>query len=100
MKWLWLFLVSSSILLLVVIAEVSSRPDYWFSGFPFASAEVVDETSVTYHDDKEGLVWINYGDQEQKCAAVRKWRDDFPDRWNRQIWADAEDGVLIITYVP
>lgn len=66
----------------------------------FVSAEVVGEVSPSYHDDGNGVVYISYASPAQKYQAIQKWHTDFPDRWNRQIWADAEDGVLMITYVP
>ena len=105
-----LFLVPVGVSMLVAIALLilglfqNFWPDSWFADLPvqvsFGSAEAVEESSVLYHDDDSGLVWISYSSQLQKHTAIQKWHNDFPDRWNRQIWEDAEDGVVIIAYVP
>ncbi len=106
-KWCWpdrVFLAAVILFLISGIFHQQLWPDSWVARLPvkasFASAEVVGEASVPYHDDNAGLVQISYASPAQKYQAIQKWHADFPDRWNRQIWADAEDGVLVITYVP
>lgn len=106
-KWPWpdkVFLAAVIPLLILGVFHQQLWPDSWRSDLPvkvsFASAEVVGEVDVPYHDDGDGVVYISYTSPVQKCQAIQKWHADFPDRWNRQIWADSEDGVLMITYVP
>ncbi|MBI4119990.1 MAG: hypothetical protein HY454_00845 [Parcubacteria group bacterium] len=107
-KWFFFVPVAAFLSLMLVLATLAVFgrlwPNSWLPSLPInahlVSAEVVEEPSALYHDDDKGLVQISYGNQRQKYDAIQKWHDDFPDRWNRQIWEDSEEGVLLIAYVP
>ncbi len=56
-----------------------------------------------YYDDGLGLVVVGSktqgGGQERVYKGLQQWREDYPGRWNRQLWMTTSsywDGAIIV----